>query len=51
MDNSNNDQVDILLVLIKDVQTSVSGLRTSIEKFCISTATKLAEHEIKIINL
>ena len=49
--NDNKDQVDILLALIRDVQTSVSSLRTNLEKFCISTATTLAEHEIRVTNL
>lgn len=49
--NDKNDQVDILLGLIRDVQISVSSLRTNLEKFCISTATTLAEHEIRVTNL
>jgi len=51
MNDNKNDQFEILLGLIKDLQISVNNLRTNLERFCISTATTLAEHEIRVTNI
>jgi hypothetical protein len=51
MGDNKNDPTDILLSLIRDVQTSLNNLRTNVEKFCINNASKMAEYEIRITNL